>query len=102
MRVGHRPSLDSNQTMAQGGWPLRGERRDPYYQRRPAKPRKSLSVGVSCKRRVTQWVKNGRSTGVHHHLQVINDGAHPPTLRSVGKPEFVKLPTIFVILEPQK
>jgi hypothetical protein len=60
----------------------------------------ALSVGVSCIQRVTQWVKERWSANVHGHLQLINDGAHPLTLRCVAKPEFVKLPAIFVILQP--
>ena len=61
-----------------------------------------LVVGVSCKQRVTERIKHGRPAGVHRQLQVINDSAHPPAFRSVGKPEFVELPTIFVIFQPQK
>jgi hypothetical protein len=61
-----------------------------------------LSVGVSRKQRVTKGIKHGRPAGVHRQLQVVNDGAHPPTFCGIGKPEFIELPTIFVICQPQK
>jgi len=51
--------------------------------------------------RLTQRIKHGRPTGVHRQLQLLNDPTHPPTLFSVDQPEFIELPTIFVILEPQ-
>jgi hypothetical protein len=66
-----------------------------------AKPRGGLAVGARYKQRVTRRINHGRSTGVHRQLQVINDCAHPPTLSSVDKPEFIELPTIFVVLQPQ-
>jgi hypothetical protein len=61
-----------------------------------------LSVGVSRKQRVAERIKHGRRAGVHRQLRVINDGAHPPTFCGIGKPEFIELPTIFVIFQPQK
>jgi len=53
---------------------------------------------MSCKQRVTQRTNKGRPAGVNRRLQLINDGAHPLTLCRIGKPLFVQLPPIFVVL----
>src|ERR1700757_3459442 len=64
--------------------------------------RRSGVVGLRYKQRVTQRIKHGRPTGVYRQLQLLNDRAHPPALCSVGKPEFIELPTMFVIFQPKK
>ena len=51
---------------------------------------------------MTQRSQHCRPAGVHRCLWVINDGAHPLTFYGVGKPVFVELPTIFVILQPRE
>jgi hypothetical protein len=51
---------------------------------------------------VRERIKHGRRAVVHRQLQVINDGADPRTFCGIGKPEFIELPTIFVICQPQK
>jgi hypothetical protein len=43
-----------------------------------------LSAGVSRKQRVAERSKHSRPAGVHRQLQVINDGAHPPTFCGNG------------------
>ncbi|EIU67904.1 hypothetical protein MM1S1540310_0358 [Mycobacteroides abscessus subsp. bolletii 1S-154-0310] len=47
-------------------------------------------------------VKHSPPTGVDSHLQLLDDGADPLRGRASVKSKFVKLPTIFVIREPQK
>jgi hypothetical protein len=64
----------------------------------PGKSRGGLSVRMGRKQRMTERIKHGRPTSVHRQLQVIDNGAHPPTFCGIGEPEFIELPTIFVIL----
>ncbi|KEF97785.1 hypothetical protein K883_02561 [Mycobacterium sp. TKK-01-0059] len=57
---------------------------------------------MSYRQRVTQRMKYGWPTRMHRQPQLLNDCVHLTSLFSVGKSEFIKLPTIFMILQPQE
>ncbi|EIU59088.1 hypothetical protein D2E51_14660 [Mycobacteroides abscessus] len=63
---------------------------------------RKFSSEVAGVQRAVKRVKHSPPTGVDSHLQLLDDGADPLRGRASVKSKFVKLPTIFVIREPQK
>jgi hypothetical protein len=61
-----------------------------------------LSLGVGREQGAAKRVKYSWPTCVHSRLQLIDDGAYPFRVRGIVNPKFVKLPTVLVILKPQK
>lgn len=64
-------------------------------------PHRTLCVRGSRKYRMSKRLKHCRPTSVDRIVQVVNNRPHPATLVTVRKTEFVELPTIFVIRQPQ-